>query len=53
MSALIALGTELARVRPSHVTSENRSVVQEKGGTKTKSSCFFWSVFVNSSRGVM
>lgn len=36
MSALIALETELAHVRPSHVTSENGSVVQEKGGDKDK-----------------
>lgn len=51
MSALIALGTELARVRPSHVTSKNRSVVQQKGGTKTKSSCFFCQ-FLSTAAGV-
>lgn len=36
MSALIALGTELAHVCPSRFTSENRSVVPEKGGDKDK-----------------
>lgn len=38
-SALIALGTQRAHVCPSHLTSLNRSVGQEKEGVNKKSSC--------------
>lgn len=42
VSDLITLGTERARVCPSHLTSKNRSVGQEIEGMNTKSGCFYF-----------